>query len=63
MVPDIATSTREEREAYILHTFRCRADCDNCGLCQIYHGQAPEKIYADYIEGKRSFGEIAQEYR
>ena len=63
MPPEIDKSTREERLEYIRTKFRCRADCDNCGLCQIYHGRDLEVVYADYIDGKRAFLEISQEYR
>lgn len=63
MIPDIENSTREERQAYIYDKFQCRADCDNCGLCKIYHGQPLEVVYSDYIEGKKSFQEIARAYR
>ena len=63
MPPEIDKSTREERLEYIRTKFRCRADCDNCGLCQIYYGRDLEVVYADYIDGKRTFLEISQEYR
>ena len=62
MAPDIGSSTRQEREQYIYNNFYCRGNCEICGLCQIYHGQAIEVVYEDYIEGKRSFQEIAQAY-
>lgn len=63
MVPDIESSTRQEREQYIYDNFYCRGNCEICGLCKIYHGQPIEVVYEDYIEGKRSFQEIAQAYR
>ena len=63
MPPEIDKSTREERLEYIRTKFRCRAGCDNCGPCQIYHGRDLEVVYADYIDGKRTFLEISQEYR
>lgn len=63
MEPDIATSTKEERMAYISETFRCRSDCDNCGICRVFRGKEPLLVFADYIEGKRTFQEISQEYR
>lgn len=63
MIPDIRSSTREERQAYIYEKFQCIADCENCGLCKIYRGKPLEVVYDDYIEGKRSFQEIAAEYR
>ena len=63
MIPDIASSTKEQRLAYIRETFRCRNDCDSCGLCQVFRGQEPMIVFADYIEGKRTFQEIMQKYR
>ncbi|MDD6552521.1 MAG: hypothetical protein PUF37_02890 [Prevotellaceae bacterium] len=61
--PDIHSSTREEREQYIIDAFRCIADCDNCGACQFLHGHPAEELYADYIEGRRSFRDITLELR
>lgn len=63
MVPDLETSTKEQRAAYIRETFRCRSDCDICGICQVFRGQEPMLVFADYIEGKRTFQEIMGEYR
>lgn len=63
MEPDINTSTKEERLAYINKTFWCRGDCDSCGICQVFHGKEPLLVFADYIEGKRTFREISEEYR
>lgn len=61
--PEIEASTKEERQKYILETFQCRGDCDACGFCAMYHGKSPETVYDAYIEGKRTFLEITQEYR
>ena len=47
MEPDIATSTKEERMAYISETFRCRSDCDNCGICRVFRGKEPLLVFAD----------------
>lgn len=63
MIPDISNSTREEREQYIKETFRCRSDCDNCGICKVYRGKEPLVVFADYIEGKKDFFEIQKDYR
>lgn len=63
MIPDVETSTQEQRAAYIRETYRCRSDCDSCGICQVFHGREPMIVFEDYIEGKRSFQEILQEYR
>ncbi len=61
--PDIKDSTRDERLACIRQMFQCKADCDSCGLCQVFHGKEPEIAYQDYIDGVRSFLEISMEYR
>lgn len=63
LAPDIENSTREQREEYIKRTFWCRSDCDNCGICQVYGGTDPLIIYEQYIEGEKSFLEIAEKYR
>lgn len=61
--PDIEDSTKEEREAYIDQKFHCISDCDMCGICAAFHGQSPEIVYRDYIEGKRGFMEISASIR
>ena len=63
MIPDIASSTKEQRLAYIRETFRCRNDCDSCGLCRVFRSREPLLVFGDYIEGKRTFQEIMQKYR
>lgn len=60
---DIHNSTKEQREQYIKETFKCRADCDSCGLCAVLRGKTPEVAYADYIDGIRDFSDVAAEYR
>ncbi len=62
-VPDITSSTKEERRNYIRQRFPCIADCDMCGLCVVFHGKDPEEAYADYINGSRSFEEASMDYR
>lgn len=61
--PEIEKSTREERDAYVKNTLQCKSDCENCGMCKIFRGKSPEVVYADYIDGKRTFSEITMEYR
>jgi hypothetical protein len=56
--PDIATSSREDREHFILEEFRCLGDCEFCGHCQMLHHQDALVAYHDYIEGKKSFRDI-----
>lgn len=61
--PAIEDSTREERQQYIAETFRCRNNCELCGICQVYNGKDPLIVYEPYIEGKEEFYEIAGRYR
>ena len=62
-VPEIMSSTVEERRAYIKERFPCIADCDMCGLCTVFHGKDAEQAYDDYIAGKRSFVEVSEDYK
>ena len=53
--PDIATSTKAERLAYINEKFRCIANCEICGNCKILRGMSADEAYAEYIEGRSTF--------
>ena len=57
--PKIDNSTREERQAYVLEAWKCLHDCEACGKCR----RDAETLYADYIEGKRSYMDITLEIR
>jgi len=59
----INDTTKAQREEYVKNTYHCIADCDNCGLCKIFHGKQPEIVFAEYIDGKREFADIAKEYK
>lgn len=61
--PQVASSTEEERRAYVQRRFPCIADCDMCGFCASYHGRDPETAYADYIAGRAEFLEVSLRYR
>ena len=61
--PKIYESTVEERRAYINKRYSCIADCDMCGLCKVFRGMDAEHAYADYITGKRSFLDVAADYK
>lgn len=61
--PDITQSDRDERARFIRERFRCIADCEQCGNCQILHHQEPELVFAGYIEGRRSYLDIMMELR
>ena len=68
--PRIDTSTGEEpfdsaqdRLAYVREKWECMHNCELCGKCHILKGHDAETLYADYIEGKRSYIEITLEIR
>ena len=61
--PTIENSTREERRAYVVEAWRCLHDCELCGKCRILKGRDAEILYADYIDGIRSYMEITLEIR
>ena len=61
--PDIANSTKQEREAYVAEKWKCLHDCEMCGKCRILRGKEAENLYADYIAGKRTYMEITLEIR
>ena len=61
--PAIDQSTREERVAYVLDAWKCLHDCEMCGKCRILKGKDAETLYADYIEGKRTYMDITLEIR
>lgn len=61
--PDIKQSTREERRAFVAETWKCLNDCESCGKCRVLRGKVAESLYADYIEGKRSYMDITLDIR
>ena len=61
--PLIENSTKEERQAYVIDAWKCLNDCEACGKCRILRGRDPETLYADYINGKRSYMDITLELR
>ncbi len=63
MAPSIASSTREERLAYVRERYRCISDCDQCGLCKIFHGQDAEHALEAYIEGVEELRNVMMSYR
>ena len=63
IAPDIETSTREERLEFIRDEFKCLGNCPICGKCSFLRGREAEDLYADYIEGHRSFQDITAEHR
>ncbi len=61
--PSIEQSTREERLAFVQDQWKCLHNCELCGKCHILKGRNEEKLYTDYIEGKRSYMDITLEIR
>lgn len=61
--PKIEDSTKDERQAYVLDAWNCLHDCEACGKCRILKGRDVETLYADYIEGKRSYMDVTLEIR
>ena len=56
--PNIESSTREERLDYVLSQWRCQHNCELCGKCHMLKGRSEEQLYADYIDGKRSYMDV-----
>ena len=61
--PPIEQSTPEERRAYVNEAWRCLHDCEACGKCRILKGKDPESLYADYIDGTRTYMDVTLEFR
>ena len=61
--PNIESSTREERLDYGLKEWRCLHNCEICGKCHVLKGRCAELLYADYIDGKRSYMDITMQIR
>ena len=59
----IDNSIPKERLAYVLEAWKCLHDCEACGKCRILKGRDAEILYADYIEGKRSYMEVTLDIR
>ena len=61
--PPIASSTREERLAFVRSEWKCLHNCELCGKCHVLKSRNEEQLYADYIDGKRSYMDITLEIR
>lgn len=61
--PNIEESTAEERRAFVVEQWKCLHNCELCGKCSILKGRNAELVYADYIEGVRSYMDITFELR
>ena len=62
-VPSIESFTREERLDYVLNEWKCLHNRELCGKCHVLKGRSEEQLYADDIDGKRSYMEITLEIR
>lgn len=61
--PDIESSTRKERLDYVQNEWRCLHNCEICGKCHFLKGRSETELYAEYINGKRSYIDITLEIR
>ena len=61
--PNKDTSTREERLSFVQEAWKCLHDCESCGKCKILRGKDAETLYAEYIEGKKSYMDVTLEIR
>lgn len=61
--PPIEQSTWEERQAFVIDAWKCLHDCEMCGKCRILKGKDAETLYADYIEGRRSYIDVTLDIR
>ena len=61
--PQIENSTPEERQAFVIEAWKCLNDGEAGGTCRILKGRDAEMLYADYIEGVRSYMDITLEIR
>ena len=48
---------------HVIEAWKCLHDCESCGKCRILKGKDAETLYADYIEGKRSYMDVTLELR
>ena len=61
--PDISTSTREERLAYVLEQWKCLHNCELCGKCHILKGRSEQSLFADFINGTKPYIDILMNIR
>ena len=61
--PNIENSSEEERLAYVLEQWKCLHNCELCGKCSILKGRNAELLYADYVNGQRSYMDITFDIR
>lgn len=61
--PLISQSTKEERRVFVIEAWQCLHNCELCGKCHILRGKDAETLYADYIEGLRSYMDVTLDIR
>lgn len=61
--PRIEQSTKEERRAFVMEAWKCLHDCESCGKCRVLKGKDAETLYADYIEGERTYMDVTLDIR
>ncbi|MDO4500243.1 MAG: hypothetical protein Q4B60_03100 [Erysipelotrichaceae bacterium] len=61
--PDINSSSIEERENYIKEAYRCKGNCEICGLCAVLKGKSAEVVFDEYIKGEKAYFDIVKELR
>ncbi|MGN1213496.1 MAG: hypothetical protein ACI4TR_01235 [Bacteroidaceae bacterium] len=61
--PDITSSTKKERLAFVKSEWQCLHNCEICGKCHILRGRNEETLYANYINGKQSYSDITLQIR
>ena len=61
--PDINTSTREERLAYVLEQWKCLHNCELCGKCHILKGRSEQSLFADFINDTKPYTDILMNIR
>lgn len=56
--PPIASSTREERLAFVRSEWQCMHNCELCGKCHVLRGRCETEVFAECIDGKREYIEL-----
>jgi len=61
--PDVTHSTPDERSDFVRKEWECMHSCELCGKCHILRGRNPESLYAEYIDGAKSYMEVTLDIR
>ena len=51
------------RRQFVKEQWKCMNHCPSCGKCRILKGKDPEELYADFIDGKRTYMDITLKIR